>query len=548
MAGLVLFAAFLAPAAPVPAPVPGVVPPRPNPSKVDPNQVTHFANLVENLSFTVCDLYVRRSITPKELLEGAVRGLYDEVGLPVPDAVLKQVRETRTQIDRLQAMREIRTALGDHPKLVGSRSLFAAMNGFKYATDPICVLTSPRVNSYASIDQDFGIGVELDGVVGTQWAIYLVEQSVASGRIAPIGYFGTPPRADAVPSPAVFPWRIQRVIPGSPAQQAGMKPGDIITHLNGVEIAAGNADRLFASFAFPRLAYDPQTGQAIPQDRTITYRRAQEKPVSVTLKAGTYSPESAFGVMRTAEGKWDCMLDRENKIGYIRLGAIETGLNDRVADMMASLSEQHCRALILDLRWCPGGYVDPGLKIAGLFLPPGAVVTKLDYPSPRAGTSGDMRAPAGAGAGKYRDLPLVLLVGHETVGGGELIASALRDNNRGVVVGQRSVGRASIQSTSDTGFGGVQFRFTTGTSFRPNGKNRQRKPDSQPTDDWGIRPDAGLEVPITLEKSRELGRQAELHALRPAESREALPFDDPDADPYRLAALLYLRKMLGPPK
>ena len=117
-----------------------------------------------------------------------------------------------------------------------------------------------------------------------------------------------------------------------------------------------------------------------------------------------------------------------------------------------------------------------------------------------------------------------------------------------MVIGQRTVGRAFIQNTIDAGFAGVQYRITTGTSFRPNGKNRQRKPDSQPSDDWGVRPDVGLEGPVTADKSVELRKQADLHALRPAESREALPFDDPDADPYRLAALTYLRKQLDAKK
>jgi len=99
------------------------------------------------------------------------------------------------------------------------------------------------------------------------------------------------------------------------------------------------------------------------------------------------------------------------------------------------------------------------------------------------------------------------------------------------------------------GLGGtVQYRVTIGTSLRPNGKNRQRKPDSGPLDDWGVRPDEGLEVPVTADKSAELRRQAELHSLRPADSREALTFDDPATDPHRLAALAYLRKKLGPRK
>jgi carboxyl-terminal processing protease len=190
--------------------------------------------------------------------------------------------------------------------------------------------------------------------------------------------------------------------------------------------------------------------------------------------------------------------------------------------------------------------VTPGTAIAGMFLKDGSVIAKMEYRNPtQAGSETEVRTPPGGGA--YANLPLVLLVGHETTGGGELIASALRDNDRCVIVGQRSVGRASIKKARPAGLAQVQIRVTTGTSFRPNGKNRQRKADSQPTDDWGIRPDPGLEVPLTADKSAELRRQAELHSLRPADSREALAFDDPAADPHRLAALAYLRKQLGPP-
>jgi carboxyl-terminal processing protease len=237
------------------------------------------------------------------------------------------------------------------------------------------------------------------------------------------------------------------------------------------------------------------------------------------------------------------MLDRQSKIGYIRLGAIETELETRVGEMMADLAKKGCRALILDLRWCPGGYVQPGTQIAGMFLPDGSVISKMAFANSASGRGGDLMAPPGGG--QYAKLPLVLLVGNETTGGGELIASALRDNDRCVVIGQRTFGRATIQNVIDAGFAGLQYRITVGTSLRPNGKNRHRSAESQPTDDWGVRPDEGLEVPVTVDKSTELRRQAELHGLRPAGSREALPFDDHAGDPYRLEALKYLRAKLG---
>jgi hypothetical protein len=60
-----------------------------------------------------------------------------------------------------------------------------------------------------------------------------------------------------------------------------------------------------------------------------------------------------------------------------------------------------------------------------------------------------------------------------------------------------------------------------------------------------MKPDEGLEIPVTKDKSAELRKWADLHALRPADSNEALDFDDPEKDPYRIKALDYLRKRLG---
>ncbi len=544
MNGIVILALLAAPAAPVP-----VGPGKPAASgEVDRNQAFQFAGMVDRLAQQVVAMYVKE-VSENALLEGAIRGLFAEAGKPVPAETLAEIHKA-TAGNRVQILADARVALGNHPNLTGAKSLFAAINGFKHATDSISGLASPRVNTYASVDQDFGVGIELEGVIGSRWTLYQVEHGVASGRFPAVGWFGPMPRPETIPNPASFPWKIRRVVPGSTAQKAGVRPGDVITHLNSVEVTAESANKLFPDFATPRQVFDPRTGLPVSQNRVLTLRRADAKPFDVTLKTGTYAPESVFGVMRLPEDKWDCLIDRKYKIGYIRLGPIETGLDVKFGEMMTQLMSQGCKALILDLRWCPGGYVDPGTRIAGMFLKDGSIISKMEYRNTtRAGIAGELRTPPGSG--KYADLPLVLLVGQETTGGGELIASALRDNDDGtrcVVVGQRSVGRASIQNAIDAGFSGVQFRVTTGTSFRPNGKNRQKKPDSQPTDDWGIRPEPGLEVPITADKSAELRRQAELHALRPAESREGLPFDDPATDPQRLAALTYLRKKLAPPK
>ena len=417
MMGVVALSLLLVPGAPVPPGASGVQAGPPS-AKVDTVPLNQFASLIETLANTVRDYSAPDSVTQKEFYAGAIQGLYEAVGQPVPEKVKAAIRAANTQADRLDVLRKARARLGNHPNLAGTRSLFAAMNGFRHATDPICGLAAPRPSDYASIEQDFGVGIELDGVAGTRWAIYQVEYRIATGAIVPVGYFGPLPKPDAVPSPAVFPWRVLRVIPGSPAQKAGVKPGDLITHLDGVEVTAQNMNALFARFAMPRQRFDPRTGQPQAQEWSLSFRRGDEKTLNATLKVDSYSPESAFGVWKRADGKWDCLLDRQTKIGYIRLGSIELGLEKIFAEMMADLDKQGCRGLILDLRWCPGGYVDPGMHIAGQFLPDGCVISKMEFFHPeRSGRNGDVLAPPGGG--KYATLPLAVIVGHETIGGGE---------------------------------------------------------------------------------------------------------------------------------
>ncbi|HEY3788727.1 MAG TPA: S41 family peptidase [Urbifossiella sp.] len=543
----VLMIAPGAPLAPVPQPAPA-----PAGAAVDRNQAIQFAHVVYNASLLVRE-YFSHDVDTRSFIAAAIRGLYEEAGLKVPDDVSQAVaRAGENSTELLNVLVDARVRLGNIAALSGPRSLFAAVNGFKYATDPICGLASPRVNSFTSVDMDFDIGLELDGVSGQRWSIYRMERAVATGALPPTGIFGPLPRPDAVPSPANFPWRVKRVIPGSPAQKAGVRPGDIITHLDSTEVTAKNANRLFTRFAYPPgLAIDPNTGQATPHKRTFKFQRAgTAEPIERTLETQQYAPEAVFGVIRTREGKWDCMLDRANKIGYIRIGPIEEGADERFGEMLDDLTRKGCRALILDLRWCPGGYVMPGTRIAGMLLKNNDIIAQVNarrVPNGFAPLPEVYHATAPF-AGRFPKTPVLLLIGAETTGGGELIAAALQDNHRCTTMGQRSAGRASIQNAIDIGFGQLQFKVTSGATLRPNGKARGKLPDSKPTDEWGIRPDPGLEVPITPDVAKKLRAWADEQALRPAESDEALPFDDPRNDPLRAAALAHLRRQLDKSK
>lgn len=551
---------LLAPASPVPAP-----PPAAN-ATVDQNQAAQFAQLVYGTARRVAETYAGPSDDDntggdyetfifhrlRRLFAGAIQAMYEEAGVPVPDPAIQAAYGATGTAELQHALIAARVRLGNVPALSGPRSLFIAINGFRHATDPYCGIVSHRLHTFVSVDMDFGVGLELDGMSGPRWTVYRVERGVAAGTLPATGMFGPVPKLEDVLAPVSFPWRIKRVIPGSPAQRAGVKPGDTITHVNGTEITAENANRQFAQLAFP-------AGQPTDQKWTFTLGRAgRTDSITLTLQRQGYTPETVLGVIRTPDGNWNCMLDHEYRIGYVRLGAIEESSDDRLGEMLDDLAKRGCRGLVLDLRWCPGGYVSPGTQIAGMFLRPNDLVAEvraskvIQGPNDFGSSPSVYRAPPAPVGGKFRGVPVVILVGAETTGGGELIAAALQDNDdradpKFAVMGQRTAGRAAIQVPIPAGFGGLEFKVTRGETLRPSGKTRQRKPTSRPTDDWGIRPDPGLEVPVTADLSAQLRQWADEHALRPADGTEALPFDDPQKDPYRAAALAYFRKKLGRP-
>jgi len=146
---------------------------------------------------------------------------------------------------------------------------------------------------------------------------------------------------------------------------------------------------------------------------------------------------------------------------------------------------------------------------------------------------------AGSGERKF-DGPLVVLVNGDTSGGAELIAAAVQDTGRGKIAGQRTRGKGSVQSQIAV-TGDMQLKLTTGTFFRPSGKAMHRFPDSKPADDWGVRPDSGLEFPVTPALGQRLKEWWLAQTLRPGSSREILPLDDPAMDPQRQDAV----KVLG---
>jgi C-terminal processing protease CtpA/Prc len=488
-----------------------------------------FARNLYLLAGRVSTQYVR-PIRVEDLYTAALTGLYQAARKLPPRDLRHQVRQAVNLASAIQArssmslgdnpgqdpceqfLARLREQLGPVEALAGGKDILAACKGMLRLLDPYSTLiTADQQRLAAGLDRESrGVGLEFHDRVG------------------------------------LGPLTIEAVLLGSPGQRAGIRPGDVITHIDGKPVVKAPVEA-FQALRSQRVVFtappvtpsESAAGQAdqAPQTLRITYHRPGEKVDRVaSLAPERFRPESVLGVRRRDDNSWKYLLDRREKLAVIRLTSLSLGTSDDLRNVLEILREQKMRGLVLDLRWCPGGYLKEALDTAELFLGNGIIATER--------SRGEKDVPhRSTDAGKFLDFPLVVLVNGDTAGGAELIAAAIQDHKHGAVIGQRTLGKGSVQVILRSGVEGVGLKLTKGAFIRPSGKNLHRFPDSGPGDDWGVLPDEDFRL------SSDLGKRLEqwhlLHALRPAASSERLPLDDPTADSQRGAAIELLRKMCG---
>jgi carboxyl-terminal processing protease len=182
------------------------------------------------------------------------------------------------------------------------------------------------------------------------------------------------------------------------------------------------------------------------------------------------------------------------KVGYVRLAQFTKGSADALAEAVEGLREKGATSLLFDLRGDPGGLVNEAVGVAGVFLPDDStVVVSQGLHSPRHVLRTDGTPAAG-------DLPLVVLVDRGSASSSEIVAGALRDAGRGKLVGQRTFGKALIQSTEPLRDGGA-LKLTTARYLTPKGFDLAKRglpPDVRVADDPGTPKDEMLERGLAL--------------------------------------------------
>ena len=207
---------------------------------------------------------------------------------------------------------------------------------------------------------------------------------------------------------------------GSPAEAAGLTSHDRILFIDGIDTTTLTLDVAAAKM---RGTAGTEVSLVI-----LPYQKSQPKTLSLTRQRISLSPVVA-------------VLDKNSSslpIGYVRLNQFSANAAKEVSEAVTNLQKQGAKGYILDLRNNPGGLLQAGIEIARMWINQGTIV----YTVNREGIADSFAASGNA----LTDSPLVVLVNQGTASASEILAGALQDNQRGVLVGEKTFGKGLIQS------------------------------------------------------------------------------------------------------
>ncbi len=291
-------------------------------------------------------------------------------------------------------------------------------------------------------------------------ALYLAPEELADMRFHIEGeLFGIGAKLQETDSQFI----ITEPIPRSPAARADLRARDIIVSVDGKSVTGISLTQLVERIRGP-----------INTEVTLTLKRDGNE-IAKTVRRGRIPLPTVFGLRGTEDPQGKArphQLGRQGRMGYYQVSYVG---NHTAQELQALINEQNPKGIILDLRFCPGGTLNAAAAVADLFLQEGAIVHLTNQDGAKEAIS--------AQAAPYLDQPLVVLINQETASAAEIVAGALQDHERAVVVGTRTFGKASVQSLVELGHSLGAVRLTTGHYFPPNERNIDRQPDAET---WGI--------------------------------------------------------------
>jgi carboxyl-terminal processing protease len=230
------------------------------------------------------------------------------------------------------------------------------------------------------------------------------------------------------------------VYPGSPGKKAGIKPGDLITHVDGKSIAGESSTVSTARIKGP-------PGTVV----TLTVRDGKTRDVKV--KRATIKVPVVTGRLRTVNGK---------RLGVIGIASFSSDVSGPVRDQVVKLTKRGAQGFVLDLRADAGGLVDEAVLVSSVFIPSGKIVTLKGRTTPTK-----VYKAVGKSLTKA---PVVVLVDRGTASASEIVTAALQQRLGAKVVGRRTFGKGVFGQVFPLSNGGA-LDLVLGNYYTPNGDN-----------------------------------------------------------------------------
>jgi carboxyl-terminal processing protease len=285
------------------------------------------------------------------------------------------------------------------------------------------------------------------------------------------------------------------VIPGGPAAEAGLTAGEILTEIDDHPIAGQGLDE--AASKLQGVEGTNVSVVVLGRDgtrRSVSMRRRQVEVVSVQQAR---------------------IVDRLTGVGYLQLTGFQKTSTDELRRSIGQLQHQGMKFLVLDLRGNPGGLLDVAVEIADGFLDQGVIVSTR-------GRAGNQNAVYRAAPGSLWKMPLAVLVDHDSASASEILAGALKDNRRAVVIGEQSYGKGSVQSIFPLRSVPAGLKLTTAKFYSPTNRSYSEQ---------GVEPDVAVRV-----------------AAKPAGNAPAggaIELGNPEKDPVLERAITQARRVLS---
>lgn len=271
---------------------------------------------------------------------------------------------------------------------------------------------------------------------------------------------------------SVLPGRVivLQALPGTPSARAGIAPGDEILAINDISLDRLDLDQLVALL-----------GESRQRPAKLEVRRPGATGIlTLTLTPEELQSPSVDRAFHVAPG-----------VAYLRVTSFDANTGEQVREAIEKLGGRELRGLVLDLRNNPGGMLPAALETASLFLPPGS---RLLTARGRAVGPREEKVPEGA---RPYEFPLAVLINGRSASAAEIVAGALQDHGRAVIVGEPSFGKGLVETvyplSDNTG-----LALTTAYYYTPKGRSIQRplpgtplRPSAQgePQAGGGIQPD-----------------------------------------------------------